>query len=84
MSQFYGSVQGKAGRATRLGEKKGGLRTIAASRQGAVQVDLYYNPKTDKDEYIISLVPWYGQGKPLVIASGSVGQPPDKTGEDKP
>lgn len=70
MSQFYGTLSGQAGTATRRGSKNSGLRTIAASWEGAVQVDLY--ERDGKDYARVSLVPWHGHGVTRELFNGPV------------
>lgn len=71
MSHFYGTLNGQAGEVTRCGSKNSGLRTIAASWQGAVQVDLY--AQDGKDFARVSLTKWRGAGDDVVLYDGPVG-----------
>ena len=73
MSHFYGTLTGQAGEATRCGSKGSGVRTIAASWSGAIQVSLWYNARTGQDEYTVARVPWSGRGDIKIIATGIVG-----------
>jgi hypothetical protein len=43
MAEFYGSVQGARGEATRLGHGNTGLRTSAQSWEGSIIVNIYKN-----------------------------------------
>jgi hypothetical protein len=76
MAKFYGAVRGQRGEATRLGGKKSGIETIAASWQGAVKVELY--DRDGKDFARVSLMPWHGHGTNAIIYDGPVcpDQPP--------
>jgi hypothetical protein len=47
MAEFYGSVQGAQGEATRLGHTNSGLRTSAQSWDGSIIVNLYKNAVDD-------------------------------------
>jgi hypothetical protein len=70
MAMFYGKVQGQRGEATRLGGRKSGLTTTAASWQGAVKTTL-----SDRDGTAwahVELIPWHGQGTSQVLYSGPV------------
>ncbi len=71
MAHFYGSIQGARGEATRLGSKGSGLRSIAASWQGAVSVDLY--EKNGVDMVTVSLRQWHGKGSSRTLYDGPVG-----------
>lgn len=73
MAEFYGSVQGARGEATRLGHKSTGLKTKAASYQGAVEVNLSMN---DKGVVIarVELVPHLGHGTRELLYEGPVGE----------
>ena len=70
MAHFYGTLKGARGEASRLGTKSSGLRTVAASWQGAVDVWLY--EKDGRDYASISLMPWRGAGKDVAIYDGPV------------
>lgn len=71
MAHFYGTIDGNRGTASRLGTAKSGLRTVAASWQGAVDVRLYCN--TDGvDRCRVMLVPWHGAGTSRVLYDGPV------------
>jgi hypothetical protein len=77
MAHFYGTVSGKArSQASRLGSKSSGLRTVAASWQGAVAVDLYERDGLDCAQ--ITLIPWHGHGTTRVIYDGPVSGAPIK------
>jgi hypothetical protein len=71
MSRFYGTVNGQARTmATRRGGPGTGLRTVAASWQGAVRVELL---KVEEIDWaVISLIPWHGQGTTRILYSGPV------------
>lgn len=70
MAHFYGAVRGGRSEASRLGHKKTGLTTIAASWQGAVRVEL--REVEGKDFAHVSLEPWQGRGISQVIYDGPV------------
>lgn len=66
MSYFYGTVSGAAKTtATRRGYRSSGLRTTAASWQGAVRVSL--EERNGKDFAVIQLIPWHGRGVTRVL-----------------
>ena len=77
MSHFYGCAQGNRGYASRGGSKKSGYHTIAASWDGAIEVRLDYDPKTDKNIYIVYQSKWHGKGIEREIARGIIGEEGD-------
>jgi hypothetical protein len=74
MAHFYGSISGQRGPASRLGSKKSGLQTTAASWQGAVRTTLY--EKAGVDCALVELVPWHGQGAHQKLYDGPVSGSP--------
>ena len=71
MAHFYGIVEGQAkAQATRRGTRNSGLKTIAASWQGSVHVDLYESDGTDYA--VVSLEPWRGTGTSHELYRGPV------------
>jgi hypothetical protein len=93
MAQFYASIQGNRGEATRLGTKSSGMMTVAASWQGAVKTYLWYNEEKECDWAEVTLMPWHGQGTHRLLYCGPVSgleqseqseqkQPTDPTEED--
>jgi hypothetical protein len=72
MAHFYGLLQGARGEASRLGTKSSGLQTVAASWQGAVNVQLY--GKDGVDCARIEKRPWHGQGESKLLYDGPVGE----------
>lgn len=52
-SRFYGTVRGKAGEASRLGNENSGLRVEACSKNGAIVVEL--QSADDDDRYWINM-----------------------------
>lgn len=72
MSHFYGSAQGNKGEATRCGTKNSGYVTEAASWEGAVRVELWYNEDKEENWASVSLIPWYGSGKNILLYKGPV------------
>lgn len=73
MAHFYAVAVGQAKTsATRQGSKKSGLVTVAASWQGAVNVQLY--EKDGVDYARVSLRPWHGRGRDLDLYHGPVGE----------
>ena len=70
MSHFYGKLNGSRGPATRCATKKSGLTTVAASWDGAIEVNLTYNGCTGKNEYVVAMRPWQGRGNSVVLAEG--------------
>jgi len=72
MAHFYGVLQGSRGEATRLGTKASGVHTTAASWEGAVKVDLWYDEDDGVDRCTVWLVPWHGHGTEKLVYSGRV------------
>ena len=70
MAHFYGTLKGNRGEASRLGTKASGIRTTAASWEGAVQVLLTHEDGVDTA--YVSLIPWNGKGTNKVLYSGPV------------
>ncbi len=72
MAQFYGTVRGNRGEASRLGGKDSGLTTVAASWQGSVRVDLIHNHHTGIDTARVYLTPHRGCGEYHLLYEGPV------------
>ena len=68
MAQYLGRLQGQRGPATRLGTKSSGLKTIAASWSGAVEVELMHREGVDM--FRVALIPWHGAGVNRELATG--------------
>lgn len=61
MAEFLGSVQGNRGKVSRCGSRKSGLHIVAASRYGAVRVDLSYHAG-GRVIAGVHLISWHGRG----------------------
>lgn len=74
MARFFGSVQGRRGEATRLGDGVSGLTVTAAGWHGAIEVRLTAKRDAEKsDEFEVILKPWGSSaGGSRVIASGKL------------
>ena len=76
MAEVYGAIQSKGAEVHRLGNKSSGLRTVAASWQGSVNVDLRFD---DAGRVVadVTLKPWHGAGvrKTIVEALPVDGKP---------
>lgn len=72
MSHFYGTIDGQAGQATRRGSKNSGLRVVAASWDGAVEVTLRHDEAKGYDVAEVSLIPWQGRGVRRHLWRGTV------------
>jgi hypothetical protein len=70
MAHFYGTVHGNRGEASRLGTRDSGLRSTAASWQGAVTTTLYDQDGVDFAR--VSLTRWRGKGIHKIIYEGPV------------
>lgn len=62
MAQFRGTLQGNRGQASRLGTKKSGLSVSANGWGIGINIVLYHDMTTDKDEAIVSLTRGSGGG----------------------
>lgn len=71
MAQFRGTIQGRRGEASRLGDKSG-LLVEAASWEGKVSVRLYHDNASGKDFAHVSLAPHHGAGTSRVLYNGPV------------
>ena len=72
MSRFYGTVEGQARTtATRRGGAASGVVTHAAGWGGAVRVEV--RADGERDVFEVSLVPWQGSGRRVLVASGELG-----------
>lgn len=72
MAHFRGTVQGGRTEASRLGHKSSGLRTVAASWQGAVEVRVYTCGDVDYCE--VSLTRHHGAGVSHTLYRGPIGE----------
>lgn len=71
MAQFYGSVEGTRGAASRLGTTKSGMAATAAGWRGAISVRVWHDKETNTDRYTVYLTPWEGsEGKSRLLAEG--------------
>lgn len=68
MSDFYGTIQGARGKATRGGSKKSGMESYTASWSGAVRCKAY--KENGQDMVRVELVPWHGQGSNQLLYLG--------------
>lgn len=73
MAHFRGEVAGQRGTASRLGSRVSGLRTTAASWEGAVEVTLTRDESASHDVAEVWLIPWFGKGIKRLLYSGPVG-----------
>ena len=72
MAQFWGTIKGARGEASRLGHKASGLDTYAASWQGAVSVRLWHDAKTGRDMAQVELTTHLGAGVHRSLYRGPV------------
>ena len=72
MSQYYGTLQGNRGEATRCGTKGSGMETYTAGWGGAIRVVLWYDEKNKCDRYRITRTSWHcgGSDKAHFIEEG--------------
>ena len=71
MSHFYGTLsnQGKS-LATKAGTKKSGIVCILASWDQALELQIWHNPDTKGDIFMLRKIPWKGKGQRKHIISG--------------
>ena len=74
MSHFYGMISRSARKTvpTARGHASSGLETVAASWQGAVEVNLFHDTKTGRDMFRVCLIPWHGHGINKELLSGPI------------
>ncbi len=72
MAHYYGELVGSRGITTRLGHKGSGLRTTAASWEGAVRVYIHHDSETGHDYASVALVPWEGAGITRLLFEGRI------------
>jgi hypothetical protein len=71
MSHFYGIASGCAKtKVTRRGSKNSGLRTIAASWSGAIQVETWHDVYDGRDKFCVRLIDWPSKTVRAVLAQG--------------
>ena len=71
MAHFWGTCQGHRGAAARSGAKSSGMHTEAAGWSGCIDVQVFYNEDTQRDEFVVRLKPWgSSSGESRVIAEG--------------
>ncbi len=81
MSHFYGTLKGSRGGTTRCGSKDKGIQAIAASWEGAVCVDAWYEASTDIDMVRVCFIPWHGRGEYRELYIGPInGKAPEQPG----
>jgi hypothetical protein len=76
MSHFYASIPYSARKTvpTARGHKNTGIKTHAASWAGAIQVDVYHNDETGKDQFIVRQVKHHGAGIEAILSEGTIGE----------
>ena len=72
MAHFYGEVKGRAGEASRLGTKATGIKTVAASWQGGVDVNLWHRDDLNEDWVEVYMIRWNGEGTNKLLYRGPV------------
>jgi len=68
MSDFYGTVKGGRGMATRCGTKNSGIESYTSSWSGAVRCKAYKH--NGQDMVRVELVPWRGEGTNQLLYLG--------------
>lgn len=75
MSHFYGVLNGQAQTsATRCGSKNSGMVATAASWDGAIRTEMYYDEISGKNMFVVTQTTWRGAGINKVLARGVVGE----------
>lgn len=72
MAHYYGTIQGRRGKASRLGDKRTGITVVAASWQGCVKTTLYHREADATDCALVELAPWQNVGTRKVLYDGPV------------
>lgn len=74
LSQFYGQVYGRAGKPrSALGTKASGLVTRARTRDGEIHVRLWYDDKTSRDMYEVTLEFYHKRAmQKIILARGPI------------
>lgn len=74
MSQFYGTLKGTRGEATRCGSKKSGIETYCASWSGAIRCIAWHDKKINKDMVRVEKTTWQGEGDYQLLYEGEIGK----------
>ena len=72
MSHFYGTLQGNRGCATRCGTKASGITVQAAGWDGAVETNVWYDEKNDRNMVEVTFIRWHGAGTQAPIYCGPI------------
>jgi len=78
MAHFYGLVTGNTSKATRCGTKDSGMTATAASWDGAIRTDIWYDSEEDVNRYVVLMIPWRGAGVTRILKTGIVGRDDSK------
>ena len=74
MAQYYGRVEGNRGEATRLGTKDSGIGTVAASWDGCILTNIWYDATKQVNRYEVWQGTWHGAGVSRLLSRGIVGE----------
>lgn len=74
MAEFFGTAQGARKEQSCVGGKASGMRTSASSWQGAVVVELTYDPKLGRGRYVVEQRVHHGAGIRQHLAAGIIGE----------
>ena len=72
MAHFYGSVKGNRGEVSRCGSKNSGYTSHAASWEGAVVVNLFFNEEAQEDWAEVCLTKHKNKGRNITLYFGPV------------
>lgn len=75
MAHFRGRLKGNRGEASRLGTKRSGLFTEAASWNGRIVVDIWHDFETGEDKFLVRQEPHFAKGIHESLVSGVIGKP---------
>ena len=75
MAHFYGTLDGTRGQATRCGTKISGLTTRAASWDGSIVTEIWYDRELGCNRFKVSQTPWNGNGINETLTAGIIGKP---------
>ena len=72
MAKFLAQAQGNRGATHRLGGAESGIKTIAASWDGAISVRMHEDSISHAVMVVIHCEPWHGRGETILVYSGTL------------
>tara|TARA_R100001086_G_scaffold171488_1_gene93776 strand:- start:612 stop:836 length:225 start_codon:yes stop_codon:yes gene_type:complete len=74
MAQYYSTICGNRGEATRCGTKDSGISAVAASWDGCIRTNIWYDASADVNRFEVVQSTWQGKGIRKVLSVGIVGE----------